>query len=204
MIVFTYRLLSKKRILVIGKNSGLKEKSRQALKEYDLLGKIIEVRGEDVPLLVSTLIKQGKKVIGITGEDLFKEFCLENRTVYIKILRRLVWRDKNFVFEKPTLCLLGPKDKELNYLAKKLKICINSKYKKLAKKYCNRLEKDGGYSFEKVYASGATEEFFSNGLVDLVIDIVCSGRSADEAGLRVYDKIFSSDIVIIGGKDEKI
>lgn len=204
MILFTWRLLSQEKIIVISKNSGLKEKSRQTLKEYDLLGKIIEVRGEDVPLMVSNLIKQGKKVIGITGDDLFKEFLLENRNVNIKILKRIVWENKNFVFEKPTLCLLGPKDKELNELNKKLKICINSKYKKFAKKYCNRLEKDLGYSFEKVYASGATEEFFSNGIVDLVIDIVCSGRSAEEAGLRVYDKIFSSDIVIIGGKNEKI
>jgi len=43
---------------------------------------------------------------------------------------------------------------------------------------------------------------FSRGLVDLVVDIVYSGKSAEEAGLEVYDKIFSSDIVIIGCKVE--
>ena len=42
-------------------------------------GNLIEVRGEDVPLVVSNLIKQGKKAAGITGEDLFKEFLLENK-----------------------------------------------------------------------------------------------------------------------------
>jgi len=108
------------------------------------------------------------------------------------------------LFGKPTLCLLGEKNRKIEEMEKKLRICINSKYKELAKKYCTNLLENQGYNIEKIYASGATEEFFSNNIADLVIDIVCSGKSAEEAGLKVYDKLFESDIVILGGKNETI
>jgi ATP phosphoribosyltransferase len=162
----------------------------------------VEVRGEDVPLIVSRLIKQSKKVIGITGEDLFKEFLLKERDTKIRILKRIVWKDKSNILGKPALCLLGPKNRSMNDLPKKLKICVNKKYKELAKKTCTNLLENKGYQIEKIYASGATEEFFSNGVVDLVIDIVYSGKSAEKAGLKIYDKLFESDIVVIGGEDD--
>ena len=72
----------------------------------------------------------------------------------------------------------------------------------MAKKYLSRLE-DGGFRFEKLYLSGATESMLQKQLVDLVIDIVYSGKSAEEAGLKVYDKIFESDMVVIGCKEVK-
>ncbi len=186
-------------MFIVPKNTGLMI-CREIAENYT--GKIIEVRGEDVPLIVSKLIKEGKKVIGITGEDLFKDLLLRNRDTGLEILQRIKWKDKNTLFGKPTLCLLGPKGKRLEELGKELRICINSKYKELAKKYCtNRLE-NKEYRFEKIYVSGSSEEFFSNGVVDLVIDIVYSGESAKKAGLKVYDKLFESDIVVIGGKDD--
>lgn len=186
-------------IFIIPKNSGLKL-ARSLAEEYS--GEKIEVRGEDVPLVVLNLIKQNKKVIGITGEDLFKEFLLRNRNTRLKIIKRKSWEDESFIFKKPCLCLLGPKNSSLDKMQKKLKICINSKYKELAKKYCNNLLENKGYDLEKIYASGATEEFFSNKIVDLVIDIVCSGKSAEKYGLKIYDKLFESDIVVIGGKND--
>ncbi len=102
------------------------------------------------------------------------------------------------MFKKPSLCLLGPKNKRLEDFDKKLKVAVNSKYKQLAKRgILNRLE-GKGYVFEKIYINGASEEFFAKGIADLVIDIVCSGKSAEDAGLKVYEKIFESDIVVIG------
>jgi len=41
---------------------------------------------------------------------------------------------------------------------------------------------------------------FLNKVCDLIIDIVLTGNSAKKSGLEIYDKIFSSDIVLIGGK----
>ncbi|MDO8481065.1 MAG: hypothetical protein Q7S65_04585, partial [Nanoarchaeota archaeon] len=67
--------------IVVPKNSGLRAYRESALK---LLGvddseRIVEVRGEDVPFYVRQLAEIGKNAIGLTGEDLFREFCLEER-----------------------------------------------------------------------------------------------------------------------------
>jgi ATP phosphoribosyltransferase len=71
----------------------------------------------------------------------------------------------------------------------------------MSRRYLNQLERQG-YSFRKIYVKGSCEEMFLNNLCDLLIDIVLTGNSAKEAGLSVYDKIFSSDIVLIRGKNE--
>ena len=120
----------------------------------------------------------------------------------MEILKIIPWKDSNCLFGKPTLCLLGPKNKTLELLPKKLRICINRKYQKLTNKYCINKLISQRYIVEKVYVSGDSESMFSNSLVDLVVDIVYSGKSAEEAGLEVYEKIFSSDIVVLGGKNE--
>ncbi len=186
---------------IVPKNSGL-SKCKKIAKKYSK-SKLIEVRGEDVPLVVSRISKNSK-AIGITGEDLFREFLMENKNeTNLKILKKINWYDDSSLFGKPVLCLLGPKDKKLENLNKKIKVCINSKYKKISKNYLNILESKG-YNFEKIYVSGSSEEIFSLGMSDLVIDIVYSGKSISEKGLEIYDKIFESDIVIIGEKQEPL
>ena len=185
-------------IFIIPKNSGL-EKAREIVKEFEYK-EILEVRGEDIPLFVSDLSKQGKNVIGITGEDLYREFLLKNRDNNIAVLETIKWQDSKCLFGKPTLCLLGPKNKQIENLPKKLKICINRKYQRFTNKYCINKLVSQGYEIEKIYVSGASEEMFLKKMVDLVVDIVYSGKSAEEAGLEVYEKLFCSDIVVIGGK----
>jgi len=179
------------------------EKARELAKSFEYK-EILEVRGEDIPLFVSDLLKQGKKVIGITGEDLYREFLLKNKDNNVEVLKVIRWEDSKFLFGKPTLCLLGPKNKQLENMPKKLRVCINRKYQKFTNKYCINKLVSQGYEIEKIYVSGASEEMFSRALVDLVVDIVCSGKSAEEAGMKVYEKLFCSDIVVIGGKNEKI
>jgi ATP phosphoribosyltransferase len=187
-------------IFIIPKNSGL-EKARELVKEFEYK-EILEVRGEDIPLFVSDLSKQGKNVIGITGEDLYREFLLKNRDNNLSVLRVVNWQDSKCLFGKPTLCLLGPKNKQLENLPKKLRICINRKYQRFTNKYCINKLVSRGYEIEKIYVSGASEEMFQKKMVDLVVDIVYSGKSAEKVGLEVYDKLFCSDIVVIGGKNE--
>ena len=134
--------------------------------------------------------------MGITGEDLYSEYCLETKNK-LKVLKNVVWPDEF----KPKLCLLGPKEKNFTDMPNAIKLCINRKYKKLAKRYCDSLE-NKGYIIDIVYASGASEEFYAKGIVDLVIDIVYSGESAQQYGLKIYEQLFESDIVIIGGKND--
>lgn len=182
-------------LIVIPKNSGLNRCKKYAENLIKDPSKMLEVRGEDVPLFVESLIKEGKKVCGITGEDLFNEFKLENPKSNINILNLIPWDDSSSKFGKPTLCLLGPKNKNLEDLPERLRICISNKYKGTAEEYLKKLKDK---IFERVYVNGSTEATFSSNLSDLVIDIVYSGKSAEEVGLEVYDKIFESDIVIIG------
>ena len=84
-----------------------------------------------------------------------------------------------------------------------MKVCINSKYKNIAKKYFLNFYENKGYSFDKIYLYGATEELFDEKIVDIVIDVVCSGESAKKAGLEIYKPLYYSGIVIIGGENEK-
>ncbi|VVB79720.1 ATP phosphoribosyltransferase [uncultured archaeon] len=188
-------------IFIVPKNSGLKRCREIVAAEYPQTKQVV-VRGEDIPSIVTRLLKEGKKVIGITGEDLFKEFLLNFKNSKLSILKKFIWEDDSAMFGKPCLCLLGPKEKKMEELPKNLKVCINKKYTKLAKRYLSLLEARG-YTFEKFYLSGVTEESFNKGLADLVIEIVYSGKSAEEAGLRVYEKIFESDIVIIGTREKE-
>ena len=163
--------------------------------------RIVVSRGEDIPFIIEELSQNGKRAIGLTGRDLFKEYELSRYSTRLTVLKIINWDDKNAMFGKPFLCLLGPKGKNLEDLPKNLRVSINSKYKNLAKKYLNLLE-DNGYSFSKIYLSGSTESAYCNGISDLVIDIVYTGSSIKNANLEIYDKIFESDFVIIGPKDD--
>ena len=183
--------------IVIPKNSRLNG-YKDIIKNLDY-SKIIEARGEDVPFWIEQLTKKGKKAIGITGEDLYKEYCLkENKR--LNILKKVRWNDSAALFRKPTLCLIGPKDMELT-TKKRLNICISKKYKNIAKSYLLSLEKTG-FRFNKCYINGCIEQVCSEGIADLVIDIVYTGSSIKKENLKIYDKILESDFLIIGGKND--
>ena len=163
--------------------------------------KIVVSRGEDVPFIIEELSQSGKKAIGLTGRDLFKEYEISNYNTKLGVLKTIDWNDRNAIFGKPVLCLLGPKGKKLKDMPKNLRVCINSKYKNLAKKYLNLLERRG-FRFAKICLAGSTESAYCNGISDLVVDIVYTGSSIKKANLKVYDKIFESDFVIVGVRDD--
>ena len=116
--------------------------------------RIVVSRGEDIPFIIEELSQNGKRAIGLTGRDLFKEYELSRYSTKLTVLKIINWDDKKALFGKPVLCLLGPKGKNLEDLQKNLRVSINSKYKNLAKKYLNILE-DKGYRFAKIYFSAS-------------------------------------------------
>jgi len=185
-------------LIVVPKNSGLKKYKEKALSYLTNVdtSKIIEVRGEDVPFWIKEFKEKGKKAIGFTGEDLYKEYCLEQRETSTKVLKKVTWDDSKALFGKPVLCLLGPKNKNLESLPKNLTICISTKYKKIAKKYLNFLERKG-FTFKKIYINGSAETTYSQGLADLIIDIVYTGSSIEKFGLKIFDQVMQSDFLII-------
>ena len=190
-------------IIAVPNNKSLLGYREIALEYLGNPGKdsMIESRGEDIPFIVEELSQNGKNALGMTGSDLLKEYQMSNYESGLCIVKKIAWLDEKAMFGKPTLCLLGPKNKDLGQLSGNLKVCINSKYKNLAKRYLNVLE-NNGCKFLKIYLSGSTESAYTNGLSDLVIDIVYTGASIEKANLKVYDKIFECDFVIIGVKAE--
>ena len=188
---------------MVPNNKSLANYADITLKELGSPAKenIVVSRGEDIPFIIEQISQNGKLAIGLTGRDLFKEYEISNYTTNIIVIKIISWNDKNAMFGKPVLCLLGPKDKKLDAMPKNLRVCINSKYKNLAKKYLNVLE-GKGFKFTKLYLSGSTESAYGNGLSDLIVDIVYTGNSIKNANLEVYDKIFESDFVIIGAKND--
>jgi phosphoribosyl-ATP pyrophosphohydrolase len=182
-------------LFITPKNSGLKICS-DILSDFIVTPKRIILRGEDIPQFIEI---SDKRIIGITGEDLFKEYNLKYPKTNLGIIERINWNKLSFT--SPRLCLLGPKEKIIENLGKELKICINEKYKRIAETFLVKLKSIKKIKFEKIYFKGSTEEIYKQGMVDLVIDIVFSGESAKRYGLKVYEEIFNSQIVIIGKKD---
>lgn len=202
---------------MLPKNSGLEAYCTEL---ECLPNEKVIVRAEDVPVFVEQMLQNGKSVIGLTGEDLFREYKLKNVISKVNVIEKIPWLDESAIFNKPSLCLLGPIGKKLKNLARakqgfaepeklqlfldtsstKPRVAINSKYKFLSEKYLKEL-KSKNFDFERVYLNGCTEEAYKMGLCDLVIDIVYSGKSAREAGLAIYERIMESDIVLLGVKE---
>lgn len=190
-------------IVLVPKNSGLKDAQKKTLAMIKGDNKrILELRGEDIPQLCEEFSKNGKRVIGLTGEDLYWEYILKKKKkTNVRLLKKIEWNDPKAKFRKPVLCLLGPKDKNLKDLPKNLRIILSAKYINISKRYLNLMENELGYNFSKIYTRGMSEEGFSEGIADLVIEIVYSGVSIEKYGLRIYDTIFESDFVVIGTKE---
>jgi len=189
-------------MLVLPKNSGLKTYTKIFLDRYPELRehKVIEVRGEDVPFWISQLTKKGKKVYGFTGEDLYQEYLMDNpEDGIIEILGKIEWDDPAAIYTKPALCLIGPDDKDIEDLPKDMTLCASKKYRGIVRNYLKRY-RTNGFEIKEIYVNGSVETSCSEGISDAVIDIVYSGRSMKECGLRIYDVIFKSDCVILGGK----
>lgn len=142
--------------------------------------------------------RKGKPAIGLTGEDLYEEYKANNGSgSKLKVLKTIEWGDKRAKFGKPALCLIGPQDKKLEDLPKDLSIWIASKYRGLADRYLKGLE-DKGYSFQKNYVNGCVETSCSEGIADLIIDIVYTGSSLKKYELTIYETILKSDFLILG------
>ena len=181
------------------KNSGL-EDYRNALQAMP--NEKILVRAEDVSFFVDKLISKGINAVGITGLDLQKEYKFKNPLSEVRVIQNLGWGDESALFGKPTLCLLGPIGGK-GLLPQMLGVvAINKKYSAIADNYLGKLRQKG-ISFEKILLNGATELAAEVGIANYVIDIVVSGKSAKEAGLRVYERILESEAVLVGGYDEK-
>lgn len=180
-------LIKPETLLILPKNSGLESYKKQFL---ELENEKIVVRAEDVPIFIEKLQANNINCVGITGEDLFFEYSLKNKkNKKLKVIQKIDWNDNTALFRRPTICLLGKKELfELNGAV----VAINNKYANIASEFLSNYQPK-----EIIFFNGATELAVTFGIADFVIDIVYSGFSANEAGLKVVSKIFESNIVIL-------
>ncbi|MBI5554221.1 MAG: histidinol-phosphate transaminase [Candidatus Diapherotrites archaeon] len=188
--------------ILVPKNTSLQRYVQQALSGLRNAdpSRMVRVRGEDVPFLLEQYAGKGRRVIGFTGEDLFLEAVLAGRVKETGIRKRIEWTDPAAAYGKPALCLLGPPGKKLSELNGKLTVYISAKYAKTAEKFLQTQEKPGKV-FERVLVNGCVETGFAEGLADLVIDIVYTGKSMKQNGLEVYEVIQTSDFVVLGNQE---
>lgn len=169
--------------MVLPKNSGL-ENFRKQLEA--LPNNKIVIRAEDVPLFLELLSEKGTNAVGLTGEDLFREYLLNNPKSNLRIKTRIPWQDIDAKYGKPTICLLGKE------IVKNPVIAINKKYSLLSEKEISKLNPK-----RRIYFNGSTETAAVQNIADLVVDVVYSGKSAEESGLNILKRIYSSDAVLL-------
>jgi len=94
--------------------------------------------------------------------------------------------------------LLGKKGAKI-IRGTEISVAINAKYSLLAENFLSKYEGQGA-KFNRIVINGAAETTLAIGLADMVIDIVYSGKTFEEENLVMIEKIFSSDVVVLGRK----
>ncbi|MDO8647081.1 MAG: phosphoribosyl-ATP diphosphatase [Candidatus Diapherotrites archaeon] len=189
-IAFTY--------LILPKNTGLKQDFAmlESVKSKFPKIKILRLRGEDIPKLVEEFNSKGIKAFGLTGNDLFQEYCCKKQ-VKTSIIESIEWNDESFLLKKPSLCLIGARPLEKG---KVLRIALNSKFEGLSKAFLEKLSRDG-FEYETECLNGGLETAVSEGLFDYCVEIVCTGKALKENALKIISVFFQSDWVLIGERE---
>ncbi len=197
--------------LVIPKNSGLKGYAWKVLLEAGLdvneaqeIGKnelriryltLLLRRGEDIPQIVADQFRIKKPVVGLTGDDLFDEYCLTNPSNPLKIENTYDWFDSEAEFLRPALCLLFPVEKEKQKSAGR--VAINPKYEMTSRQYLEKSSFMKDRFYRPFLYAGDLEDSVQRDLNACCIDTVYSGDSRKKSGLEVADILRFSDLVLI-------
>jgi len=162
---------------------------------------ILEFRGEDVPFIVEQFCKRGFKAFGITGNDLMQEYLSKNQS-RLQVIKTIPWQDESFLFKKPTLCLLAKKEKNFVGVDSSIVVAVNAKYERLSKNFLEKLERNGT-KIQTITVNGSTELAVEQGLAGACVEIVCTGASLEEFGLKIIERFFESDLVIVGYREQE-
>ena len=197
-------------ILFVPKNAGLRTYAFNALQklnfdlnghsngypEFTVDGKTIKLRrGEDIAQFMLDDMSQGHAVLGLTGEDLFSEFQLQNPTSDLSVVFRYDWDEPSARYLKPTLCLIG-RVKNLDDLPARIKVAVKEKYRHTSERF---LIETLGASREVDVTPyhGDLESAVASGARDCCVDVVYSGKTIDRYDLKVIEKIKPSDLVFV-------
>jgi len=150
--------------------SAAKEKSRKLILEDEVAGlKFIMAKPADVP----TYVEYGAADIGVVGKDTLLE---ESRNLY-EVL--------DLKFGACRMCVCGPKEIKDTFIRIPNKR-VGTKYPEITKEY---FEINKHESVEVIKLNGSVELAPLIGLADIIVDIVESGKTLEENGLEVFEKI---------------
>ena len=139
--------------------------------------KVLVIRGWDIP----TYITSGAANLGIVGKDILKE---KEEEEFVELA--------DLEIGKCRLSLAGHD----NLLQGSSKLRIATKYPKTAINYMNSI----GIQAEIIYLHGAQEIAPTLDLSDAIIDLVDTGKTLEENGLRELQKITDISTRLIANK----
>ncbi len=155
-----------------------------------------EVRGEDVPLLANEIARRGGSVTAFTGDDLLDEWLLAGNVLHERLVRRRVaWRDPLAAFGAPALCLIGSSP-DLFERERPLRVAVCERYRLQTQRHLAAMRASGA-QFDVLPIAGAVEACIGSGVADLIADIVVTGRTIAQSGLRVLRVISTSDVAVL-------
>ena len=137
---------------------------------------IVVIKASDVPVYIDS----GKVDIGIVGIDTLLEDSIDN---HYRLLDLQIAKCKLVVAGKPNTAYFN-------------NMKIATKYPNIAKKYFEEIGLQ--CSILKLYGSIELAPVLS--LSDFVVDIVESGKTLQENGLKEFDKIFDISSLLIANK----
>jgi len=162
----------------LGTYVNLESRNRyQRIGKYDF----VIMRTRMVPYAVERDV-----LTGIVGKDWFYEYLLANPRTDLRIVEELSFGNAKVVAFKK-------KDSVIDIAPR-----IITPYMNLSRQYVESMD----LKYAKIdFAPGETEGWVKAGLADLGIDNINSGKTIDETGLEVVDKILDSYAVIIAKKN---
>ena len=139
--------------------------------------KVLVIRGWDVP----TYITSGAAHLGIVGKDILME---KEEEEFVEL--------SDLKLGQCRLSLAGTE----NILTGSSKLKIATKYPKSATKFMNSI----GIQAEIIYLNGAQEIAPILGLLDAIIDLVDTGKTLEENGLKEIETISEISTRLIANK----
>lgn len=199
--------------IVVPKNSGLKGYAWQVLKEAGLdleqaeqvspqtyqcgdLSVVLK-RGEDIPQLVRDYAQQKDEVVlGVTGDDLFDEYRLQNPDAALRLENTYDWDDDAAMFRRPALCFIS-KTGSVDDIPLDARVALNGKYERTSQQYLEKSPLTVDRSFQETLYYGDVEITVAEGTQDCCFDQVYSGKTLQENGLNIIEVVRYSDLAVI-------
>ena len=166
----------------------LNSNKNQLFIQDDAFGiEFIFARDDDIP----GLIKSGVCYLGIIGENLLKEYCGKNkeRCEAFEIIMPLG-------FSRCRLSIAIPKREEYKKLEDLCGKTIATSYPKILNHFLEKNHIDA----KIVSMHGSVELAPQIGIADLICDLVSSGATLKENGLREFIKVMKSEAILVKNK----